>query len=195
MTVDVKLLFLAGSTRAASHNKRLAQLGTEIARVNGIESTFADLNEYPMPLYHGDLEADQGPPDGAVRLKALLSQHLGVFIVAPEYNASITPLLKNSIDWVSRVRSADEAPLQVFRSRMFALGSASPGGFGGMRGLIALRQSLELGLGCHVLPEQISVSRAHDAFEDNGHLKDKGLMETYKSIIQKLARSAHVMHG
>lgn len=195
MTADVKLLFLAGSTRAASHNKRLAQLGTDIARVNGIDATFADLNEYSMPLYNGDLEADQGAPEAAVRLKALLSQHLGVFIVAPEYNASITPLLKNAIDWVSRVRSPDEAPLQVYRTRVFALGSASPGGFGGMRGLIALRQSLELGLGCLVLPEQISVSRAHDAFEENGHLKDKGLMETYKAIIQKLAKSAHVMHG
>lgn len=195
MSVDAKLLFLAGSIRTGSHNRRLAELGAEIARVNGIAATLADLKDYPMPLYDGDLEANQGPPEAAVRLKALLGEHLGIFIIAPEYNASITPLLKNTLDWVSRVRSQNEAPLQVFRTRVFALGSASPGGFGGMRGLITLRQSLALGLGCLVLPEQISVSRAHDAFEDNGHLKDKGLMETYKAIIQKLARSAQVMHG
>jgi NAD(P)H-dependent FMN reductase len=191
---DVKLLFLSGSVRTGSHNTRLATLGAEIARANGLNATLADLKNYTMPLYDGDLESGTGAPEAAVRLKALISDHRGAFIAAPEYNASITPLLKNTLDWVSRVRSANEAPLEVYRTRVFAVGSASPGGFGGMRGLITLRQSLVLGLGCVVLPEQISISRAQDAFEDNGHLKDKGLMEAFKALVQKLGRSAQLMH-
>ena len=134
-------------------------------------------------------------PENAQKLKALLSIHEGVFIAAPEYNASITPLLKNTLDWISRVKTDGEAPLHVFKSRVFALGAASPGGFGGMRGLIATRQVLELGLNALVLPDQIAIPKAMDAFEDNGHLKDKSQQVAFKSVIERLARAAKVLHG
>lgn len=190
-----KLLFLAGSARSASYNKRLARLGAMIAEANGIHATFADLGDYPMPLYEGDLEAAEGPPENAAKLKHLMGLHTGVFIAAPEYNSSITPLLKNTLDWMSRVREEGEAPLEVFKTRVFALGSASPGGMGGLRGLVTVRQVLELGLGALVLPEQFAVPRAAEAFEDNGHLRNKDSQEQLKLLIQKLARAAHVLHG
>ena len=166
-----------------------------MAHANGIVATFADLGDYPMPIYDGDLETKSGVPENARKLKALMLVHDGIFIAAPEYNASITPLLKNTLDWVSRNRDEGEPPLHVYKSRVFAIGSASPGAFGGMRGLIALRQTLEMGLGALVLPDQISVSKAGEAFDDHGHLKDKALMEMYKGVIQRLARTATIMHG
>jgi NAD(P)H-dependent FMN reductase len=166
-----------------------------IAEANGIASTFADLGDYPMPLYDGDLEASEGPPENARKLKALIGLHTGVFIASPEYNSSITPLLKNTLDWISRVKSEDEAPLEVFKTRVFALGSASPGGMGGLRSLTTVRQVLELGLGALVLPEQFAVPRAAEAFDDHGHLVNKDSQQQFKTLIQKLARAAHVLHG
>lgn len=193
MPQSIKLLFIAGSAREGSLNKQLARLGADIAVANGLQATFADLGDYPMPLYDGDLEARSGIPDNAAKLHALMSVHEGVFIAAPEYNASITPLLKNALDWISRIKIEGED--SVYKSRVFALGAASPGGFGGMRGLIATRQVLELGLGALVLPDQVAIPKASDAFEANGHLKDKAQQAMLKAVIDKLARAAKVLHG
>ncbi len=190
-----RLLFISGSTREKSWNKRLAKLGEMIADANGIAGTFADLGDYPMPIYNGDDEVRDGPPENGRKLKALMRVHSGIFIASPEYNASFSPLLKNAIDWVSHTKDDGEAPLEVFKTRVFALGSASPGGMGGLRGLSQLRLVLELGLGALVLPDQFAVPRAMDAFEENGHLKNKDSQESLKQLIQKLARAAHVLHG
>lgn len=195
MAHSTKLLFFAGSARAGSYNKKLARLAEQIALANGIPSAFADLGDYPLPIYDGDLEAADGPPENARKLKALMGVHTGIMIVAPEYNAGMTPLLKNTIDWVSRVRDEGEGPLQVFKTRVFALAAASPGGFGGMRGLIATRQTLELGLGAIVLPDQLTIPRAADAFDEAGHLKDAGQQAALKALIEKLARAAKALHG
>lgn len=194
MTTTSKLLFFAGSARAGSHNKRLAELAKTIAEANGISATFADLGDYPMPLYNGDDEAADGPPDNAKKFKALMALHSGIFIICPEYNASITPLLKNTLDWVSRVKDEGTA-LNVYKTRVFALGSASPGGMGGLRGLVTVRNVLEMGLGALVLPDQFALPRAHEAYDDHGHLKNKDQQEQLKALIQKLARAAHVLHG
>lgn len=190
---QTKLLFIAGSARDGSFNKRLARLGADIANANGLGATFADLGDYPMPLYDGDLEAKSGQPDNAMKLRALMSIHAGVFIATAEYNASITPLLKNALDWVSRIKVDGEE--SVFKSRVFALGAASPGGFGGMRGMIAVRQVLELGLGALVLPDQIAIPRVTEAFDEAGHLKDKAQQAALKAVIEKLARAARVLNG
>ena len=195
MTPAARLLFFAGSARTGSYNKKLERLGAMIAEANGIPATFADLGDYPMPIYNGDLELAEGPPDNARKLKAVMQAHSGIFIASPEYNASITPLLKNCLDWVSHTREEGEAPLQVYKTRVFALGSASPGGMGGLRSLITVRQVLELGLGALVLPDQFAVPRANEAFGDDGHLKNKEAQETFKALIQRLARAAHVLHG
>ena len=195
MNPPARLLFFAGSSRTASHNKKLARLGAMIADANGIPSTFADLGDYPMPMYNGDLEAADGPPENARKFKALMQAHSGIFVASPEYNASIAPLLKNALDWISHTRDEGEAPLQVFKTRVFALGSASPGGMGGLRSLITVRTVLELGLGALVLPDQFAVPRAAAAFDEQGHLKNKEAQESFKTLIQKLARAAHVLHG
>lgn len=193
MTNSARLLFFAGSARRGSHNKKLARLGAMIAEANGIAATFLDLADYPMPIYHGDLEAESGLPENALKLRAVMEEHTGIFIASPEYNASITPLLKNSLDWVSRPH--DGVPTQVYKTRVFALGSASPGGMGGLRSLNTVRTVLTLGLGALVLPEQFAVPRAVDAFGEDGHLNNKDAQENFKAIIQKLARAAHVLHG
>ncbi len=193
MKDSTRLLFFAGSARDGSHNKQLAELGATIAEANGIPSTFADLGDYPMPLYDADLQQRDGIPENAKKFEALMRIHTGVFIACPEYNASITPLLKNTLDWISRIREPE--PLYVFKSRVFALGSSSPGGMGGLRGLNTVRTVLELGLGALVLPDQFAVPRATDAYDDHGHLKNKDSQEQFKVLIQKLARAAHVLHG
>ncbi len=195
MTSSVRLLFFAGSARAGSYNKQLARLGALIAEANGIPSTFADLGDYPMPIYNGDDEAISGQPENAHKFKALMAAHTGIFIASPEYNASITPLLKNTLDWVSHVRDDGPTGFEVYKTRVFALGSSSNGGMGGLRSLTTVRQVLELGLGALVLPDQFAVPRANDAFGDDGHLKNKDSQETFKALIQKLARAAHVLHG
>ena len=195
MKSSTTLLFFAGSARTASYNKRLARLGALIADANGIPATFADLGDYPMPVYDADLQERDGVPDNARKMEALMKVHTGIFIACPEYNASITPLLKNTLDWISRIKNEGEEPLAVFKTRVFALGSASNGGLGGLRGLNTVRTVLELGTGALVLPDQFAVPRAADAFDDHGHLRNKESQELFKSLIQKLARAAHVLHG
>ncbi len=186
----MRLLFFAGSAREGSYNKKLARLAQHIAEANGIEAVFVDLRDYPMPLYDGDLEASEGPPERARACKALLGEYEGVFIASPEYNSSVTPLLKNTIDWVSRVRAKGETGLEIFQSRVFAISGASPGGYGGMRSLLTLRQILAVGTGAPVIPQQLALPRAMDAFEADGSLKDEKLQTLLKSVVEALAVAA-----
>jgi NAD(P)H-dependent FMN reductase len=186
----VRLLCFAGSTRAGSYNKKLARLAQRIASANGVEAVFVDLADYPMPLYNGDLEAEEGPPQKAKEFKALLGEYQGVFISSPEYNSSVTPLLKNTLDWVTRVRAKGESGLEIYRSRVFAISGASPGYYGAMRSLLHLRQILEVGIGAHVIPQQLALPRANDAFEEDGSLKDRGQQDMLKSVIEGLAIAA-----
>ncbi len=195
MTTAAKILFFAGSAREGSHNKRLAELGATIAQANGITATFADLADYPMPLYNGDDEAKSGPPDNTTRFATLLEQHNAVMIACPEYNASITPLLKNTLDWVSRVRNEDGTPRPIYKTRVFALCAASPGGMGGLRGLVIVRHTLEQGLGALVLPDQFALPRAMNAYDEDGHLSDKDAQGRFKDVIERLAVTATALHG
>ena len=186
----MRLLFFAGSTREGSFNKKLALLGRHIAEANGIEAVFVDLKDYPMPLYNGDLEAAEGPPERARAFKALLGEYQGVFIASPEYNSSVTPLLKNTLDWVTRVRAKGETGLEVYKSRVFAISGASPGYYGAMRSLLTLRQILEVGIGATVIPQQLALPRASDAFDEDGSLKDKAQQEMLKTVVEALAIAA-----
>ena len=183
----MRLLFFAGSTREGSFNRKLAALAHHIAFANGVEAVLVDLKDYPMPLYNGDLEAKEGPPERARAFKALLAEYQGVFIASPEYNSSVTPLLKNTLDWVSRVK---DDQIDVFRSRVFAISGASPGYYGAMRSLLHLRQILEIGLGASVIPQQIAVQRAMDAFEGDGSLKDKAQQTLCKNVVEAVAVAA-----
>src|SRR5439155_8555826 len=185
-----KILVLAGSIRTGSHNARLAALATKELALAGADVTRISLADYPLPLYDGDLEASSSVPGNAVKLKQLMAAQQGVFIASPEYNASITPLLKNTLDWISRVRERGEPPLAVYKNRVFALGGASDGAYGAMRSLMALRQVLELGCGALVLPEQIAVMRASEAFDEMDNLKEERMANLLKRIVQRLTDMA-----
>lgn len=185
-----KVLVFAGSIRTGSFNARLAAIAAkEIARAEA-EVTRISLLDFPLPLYDGDLEARSGPPENAVKLKRMFCAHQGVFIASPEYNASLAPLLKNTIDWISRVREKQEPPLPAYRNRVFALGAASNGTLGGMRSLMALRQSLELGCGALVIPEQIAVREASHAFDENDELKDERSAALLRTLARRLVELA-----
>ena len=186
-----KILVLAGSIRTGSFNARLAALAAKELALAEADVTLISLADFPMPLYDGDLEAASGPPQNAYKLKRLMCLQQGVFIASPEYNASITPLLKNALDWVSRVREGREPPLAAYKGRAFALGAASNGTYGGMRSLIALRQVLELGCGALVIPEQLAVREAASAFDEMDNLKDErtaGLLQTVVNRLIDMAR-------
>ncbi|NRG16520.1 NAD(P)H-dependent oxidoreductase [Rhizobiales bacterium] len=167
-----KILVFAGSIRSGSHNARLAGYMAKQLALADTEVTHVSLADYPMPIYDGDLEAEEGVPENAKRLKKLMTKQHGVFIASPEYNSSITPLLKNTIDWISRLSDDGEPPSAAFKNRVFAVGGASPGRFGGMRSLITLRTILEIGVGALVIPNMVSVPEAKSAFDEHGNLKE-----------------------
>ncbi|MSP45702.1 MAG: NADPH-dependent oxidoreductase [Xanthobacteraceae bacterium] len=188
-----KILVFAGSIRTGSHNARLAALAVKELALTGAEVTRISLEDYPLPIYDGDLEAESGAPSNARRLKQMMAEHRGVFIASPEYNASVTPLLKNAIDWISRVRERGETPLAVFKDRAFAIGGASDSPYGALRSLMALRQVLELGCGALVLPEQITVSRASEAFDEMDNLKEERAAASLRRVAARLADAAREM--
>lgn len=179
----LKILVIPGSLRIGSHNVRLAAAVTRELALAHADVTRISLADYPMPIYGAHIEAD-GVPEEAHNLKRLIGSHHGVFFAGPEYNASVTPLLKNAIDWVSRARERGEAPLAVFRRRVFALGAASNGRFGGMRSLLAMRQVLEIGCGAMVLPAQISVPFAEQAFDDMDQFKSEQDAERLRGFVR-----------
>jgi NAD(P)H-dependent FMN reductase len=185
-----KILVFAGSIRTGSYNARLAALAAKELALAGADVTRISLEDYPLPIYDGDTEFESGVPANARSLKAMMASHQGVFIASPEYNASIAPLLKNTIDWISRVRERGEPPLAVFRQRTFALGGASDNAYGAMRSLMALRQVLELGCGALVIPEQIAVFHASEAFDEVDNLKDERVANTLKRVLQRLTDMA-----
>lgn len=181
-----KIVAFAGSTRAASYNKLLAKAAGEAASAAGAEVTFIDLRDYPLPIFDEDLESASGLPENAKKLKALLATHDGLLIASPEYNSSVTAVLKNAIDWASRAETDNEPPLSAFRGKAAALLSASPGGLGGLRGLVHLRAILG-NIGVIVLPDQVAVSKAYEAFDDSGALKDARVAKQVAGIAQGLA--------
>ena len=188
-----KILVIPGSLRAGSHNARLAALAAKELALLDAEVTRISLEDYELPLFDADLAAASGPPAEALKLRQMLVAHRGVFITSPEYSASVTPLLKNTIDWVSRVRERGEATYAAFKGRVFALGSATSGGGGGIRSLMALRQILELGCGALVIPEQVSVPRAELAFDDDDNLKDEALAAALRAAMRRLVELASLM--
>ncbi|HBF60074.1 MAG TPA: NADPH-dependent FMN reductase [Methyloceanibacter sp.] len=186
METPMRLLFFAGSAQEGSHNKKLARLGQKIAEANGIEAIFADLADYEMPIYHGDLEKAEGVPERARAFKALLGEYDGVMIVTPEYNAGIPGLLKNTLDWVSRVRTEPN----VYRTRVFAISGTSPGYYGAMRSLLQLREVLAVGLGATVIPQQMALPGAMKAFAEDGSLVDDTRQKMFADVVEALAVAA-----
>ncbi len=166
-----RILAFGGSLRRDSFNHRLAAIAAAGARESGAEVTLISLRDFPLPVFDEDLESRDGLPENARKLKALFRGHHGLLIASPEYNSSVTAALKNAIDWVSRSESADEPALSVLSGKTAVICAASPGGLGGLRGLVHLRAILG-NLGITVLPDQVAVPAAHAAFTEDGALND-----------------------
>ena len=181
-----KILAFAGSTRTDSFNKKLVKIAATGAMEGGADVTVIDLRDFTMPLYDGDLEQQQGLPSNAKKLKDLMLSHQGFLISAPEYNSSISGVLKNTIDWVSRP-SAGEESLACFKGKVAGIMSASPGGLGGLRGLVHVRAILE-NISVLVIPDQIAVGKAHEVFNADGTLKDKKQEDQVKRIGSSVAK-------
>jgi chromate reductase len=188
-----KILVLPGSTRAGSHNVKLAALAAKELTLIDVDVTRISLADYPLPLYEGDLEAKAGPPANALALKQMIMAHHGVFIASPEYSASVTPMLKNAIDWVSRVRERGDPTYAAFKGRVFAISAASVGPAGGLRSLMALRQILELGCGALVIPEQVAIPQADQAFDDMDNIVDIRAANLFRAQLARLVDMARLM--
>ena len=192
-----RMLVFAGSARRDSLNKKLAREAARFAREAGAEATFVDLDDYPIPLYHGDLEAAEGMPENARRLREVFLSHDALLVASPENNSSVTALLKNTIDWLSRDLGegrGDDSGLAPWRGKVAGLMAASPGAFGGVRGLPHLRQVLAT-LGVTVLGTQVAVPRAHEAFGDDGRLADERVAKSVRALAEAVAQAAGKLHA
>lgn len=180
MTTKPKILAFAGSTRTDSFNKKLVKIAATGATEAGADVTVVDLRDFSMPLYDGDLEQKEGLPPNARKLKDIMLAHQGFLISSPEYNSSISAVLKNAIDWTSR-QSEGETSLACFKGKVAGIMSASPGALGGLRGLVPVRSILG-NIGVIVMPEQVAIGKAHEVFNADGTLKDKKQEEQVKMI-------------
>lgn len=188
-----RLIAFGGSARRGSWNQQLAAVAGAMAADAGAEVTVLDLAEYPMPIMDEDVESAGGLPANVLKLKDLFKAHDGFLVSCPEYNGSITPLLKNTIDWLSRPREG-EATLACFDGKAAGLLSASPGGLGGIRGLVHVRAILG-GIGAYVVPKQFALSAAHAAFGPDGSLADPAHGKGVRSVVDATVRMAELLGG
>ena len=187
-----RILIIPGSLRTGSHNVRLAALAAKELALIDVEASRISLQDYPLPIYDADQDANSGAPASAVKLKQMMRAHQGVFIASPEYNGSVPPLLKNAIDWVSQVRERGEPAYAAFKGRAFAIASASPESSGGLRGLLALRQILE-SCGALVIPEQVAVPEADGTFDDMDNPTPNAVANALRLELARLVDMARMM--
>lgn len=181
-TMALKVLAFAGALRAESFNRKLIALAAEHARAQGADVDLLELREVPMPLYDGDLES-AGLPAEVTAFRARIAAASAILIASPEYNASIPGTLKNAIDWASR------PPSQPWRGKVVGLLGATPGPFATARMLPDLRKVLS-SLGCFVVPSQLGVGRAGEAFAETGKLRDAGLDKTLEGVVREALETA-----
>ena len=189
MSDQPRIVAFAGSARKDSLNFQLVQVAAEGARAAGAHVTVLDMRDFPMPLFNQDLEEAEGPPANAGKLRDIMLAHEGLLIASPEYNSSITPLLKNTIDWVSRAADGKKA-LAAYEGKVAAVMSASPGRLGGLRGLVHLRSILS-NIGVLVIPDQVAVGEAHTAFDADGDLADEGRRSSIQGLGQSVTKLLH----
>jgi chromate reductase, NAD(P)H dehydrogenase (quinone) len=181
----LKILVIPGSLRTGSHNARLAATAARELAQAGAEVTRISLGDFPLPIYDGDLQTKSGVPKHAINLKRMMSAHHGVLIVTPEYNSSVPPLVKNAIDWVTRVQDAHETRGQVFRERVFAIAAASESRLGGARCLAALRLILSA-CQAQVIPNQLALAFAGEAYDEMDRLKQPADIAALTALVRQL---------
>lgn len=193
----VKLLFISGSLRNGSFNTSLARYAHELtAGHDGVNATIINLADYPMPILDQDLHEQQGLPEHAARFKDAIQSCDGLFIASPEYNGFFPPILKNALDWASRNHMDDEAKntTPTFQGKVAAISSAAPGPMGGLRGLPFLRIYLS-GLGIHVIPKQVAIGHAADAFDNNGHLAVESQDKLFRAMIEQFINTTKALRA
>ncbi len=190
----MKLLVISGSARKASVNGKLARVACDLASELGAEAECIDPREHVLPLYDGDLEEAEGLPEAVRGLKEKFVAADALIFCSPEYNSSVTPMLKNLIDWISRAESDDEAPLAAYQGKVAGLLSASPGGLGGMRGLVHLRAILG-NIGVMVVPKQFAMGSAFDKFDESGELTDDRSRSQVKAVVQQVVTTASKLNA
>ncbi|MDT8449575.1 MAG: NAD(P)H-dependent oxidoreductase [Wenzhouxiangellaceae bacterium] len=163
-----KVLAFAGSTRRASFNRRLLAVAVPMLGGAGADVRHFELADYPMPLFNEDIEAELGQHENATRVRRMMLEADAFMLACPEYNSSITPLMKNVIDWVSRAEDGG-GNLDAYKNKRALLLGASPGRRGGARA-IATVASILRNIGTEVYPEHFALPAAGDAFGDVGGL-------------------------
>lgn len=189
MPVIPKILVFAGSVRAGAYSGRTADAAYKELALQGADVVRISLSDYPLPIMDEDLEKERGVPENALKLARMIAAHDAFLIASPEYNSSIPPLLKNAIDWVSRVRRDAGRPFKPYEGKVAALCSSSDGNFAGVRGLYHLRSVL---MSCHVevITPQCSVARAGEAFDEDGAFRDERLRHAMESVCRTLIERA-----
>jgi chromate reductase, NAD(P)H dehydrogenase (quinone) len=188
-----RILVFAGSVRTGAYSGRTADAAQKELALQSAEVTRISLADYELPIMDQDLEREKGIPDNAHKLGRLVAAQDGVLIASPEYNASIPPLLKNTIDWISRIRKDGEGrPFAPFRGKPVGLCSSSNGNFGGARGLYHLRAVL-MNLQAEIITPQCSVARASEAFADDGSLKEEAMRNRMANVCSTLIERARML--
>jgi NAD(P)H-dependent FMN reductase len=181
-----KILVFAGSTRGGALSGKVAAAAAKELALLDADVTKISLADYDLPLYNGDLEKEKGIPENAKKLARQIAAHQGVFIATPEYNNTVPPLLKNTIDWISRIRPSEIG----YRNRVYGIGSSSDGPIGGARALIDLRKVVLAALGGILIPEKVEVGRAQDAFDEGGNLIAEAPAKLLKGLCRHLVELA-----
>ena len=192
----MKVLVFAGSTRIASHNRKLAKEVAAMARAKGAEVTHLELGDYDVPMYNADLEAE-GTPADVMKLKRIFHDHPAWIICTPEYNASYPALVKNTLDWLSSPVKGDlvwNDDFRFSRGKVVGVLSASPGALGGLRSQSHLIPLL-LNLHCWVAPQTFALGRAGSAFDEQGHLLEEAAKQRAQSVVDQVLWAADRLQG
>ncbi|MBB2972335.1 NAD(P)H-dependent oxidoreductase [Mesorhizobium sp. RMAD-H1] len=180
-----RIIVFAGSIRSGAYSGRTADAAVKELALQGAEVTRISLADYPLPIMDEDLEREKGVPENAMRLGRMFAAHEGLMICSPEYNSSIPPLLKNTIDWVSRISRDGDRVLRPYAGKIVGLCSSSDGNYGGIRGLYHLRSVL-MNVGTQIVTEQCSVARASEAFNEDGSLRDERTAKMMTRVCRSL---------
>ena len=187
--MTIKILALSGSSRRDSYNQRVLDISARGAFEAGADVKTIRLVDFKLPIYDADAESELGFPNGALALQELVAKHDALLIATPEYNGGYMALLKNAIDWVSRPRPDGSLGTALFAGKAAALVSASPGQLGGLRSQTGMRTVLEK-LGMLVIPQFFALSTAHEAFNENGGMKDANAETLVLAVGKALAGTA-----
>jgi chromate reductase, NAD(P)H dehydrogenase (quinone) len=188
----VRLVALSGSERAGSLNRKLLDVAAKVALARGAQVETIDLRSLALPLFDADIEKGPGVPDGARRLRDALHTADGLLLATPEYNGFPTPLLIDSFDWLSRLQAEGDAPagLAVTAGKPVGILSASPGLLGGLRSLNYTRQYISMAFAMMPVPQQFALSRAHEAFDESGALKDAKQQAAVENVVAAVIKVA-----